>query len=134
MAPIAFVGVDGAVVRYNTIYRPTRWVVRILQETRDADFVPCRNGSFTNNVIAYRSNELRTAANVGSGTSAESFTFAKNHWYCLDNPPRSNRISLPVKEVGGRFGLDPRFANVKEGDLRLKKTSPVRDAGVRPPG
>lgn len=30
MAPVAFVGVDGAVVRFNTIYRPSRWVLRIL--------------------------------------------------------------------------------------------------------
>ena len=29
---MAFVGVDGSVVRYNTIYRPEKWVVRILQE------------------------------------------------------------------------------------------------------
>src|SRR5262249_8299152 len=34
MAPVAFVGVDGAVVRRNTIYRPQRWALRILQETR----------------------------------------------------------------------------------------------------
>ena len=34
MAPIAFVGVDGAIVRHNTIYRPRRWGFRILQETQ----------------------------------------------------------------------------------------------------
>src|SRR5262249_7493119 len=34
MAPVAFVGVDGATVRHNTIYRPGRWAFRILQETR----------------------------------------------------------------------------------------------------
>jgi hypothetical protein len=42
LSPVAFVGVDGAVVRYNTIYQPERWVVRILQETTEADFVPSR--------------------------------------------------------------------------------------------
>jgi hypothetical protein len=31
---IAFVGVDGAIVRFNKIYRPKRWAIRILQETR----------------------------------------------------------------------------------------------------
>ena len=35
-APFAFVGVDGAVVRHNTVYRPGRWVLRILQESRAA--------------------------------------------------------------------------------------------------
>ena len=131
MAPISFVGVDGAVVRFNTIYRPTRWIVRILQENRGSEFVPCRNGFFTNNLIAFRSDELRTAVNVGGGTSAETFKFEKNHWLCIDNLRRSNRLSLPVKEVGGTYGQDPLFVNEREGDFRLKKTSPVRDAGVR---
>ncbi|MFO0893090.1 MAG: right-handed parallel beta-helix repeat-containing protein [Isosphaeraceae bacterium] len=42
MAPIAFVGVDGAVVRHNTLYRPRRWAFRILQETREPGFAPSR--------------------------------------------------------------------------------------------
>ncbi|MGQ9513859.1 MAG: right-handed parallel beta-helix repeat-containing protein [Thermoproteota archaeon] len=37
-APVAFVGVDGAVVRFNTIYRPKRWIMRKLQETLGPDF------------------------------------------------------------------------------------------------
>jgi len=38
---------DGAVVRFNTIYHPQRWALRILQETRAPGFVPSRNGEFT---------------------------------------------------------------------------------------
>ncbi|HEX6971250.1 MAG TPA: right-handed parallel beta-helix repeat-containing protein, partial [Limnochordia bacterium] len=53
-APVAYVGVDGAIVRYNTIYRPERWVLRILQETRLAGFVPSRNGVFAHNVVVFR--------------------------------------------------------------------------------
>ena len=131
MAPITFVGVDGAEVRYNTIYRPTRWVARILQESQGAEFVACRNGQFTNNLIAFRSDELRTVVNVGAGTLPQTFTFANNHWYCIDNPQRSSRLSLPVKEANGRYGKNPLFADEKGKDLRLMKTSPVRDAGVR---
>jgi hypothetical protein len=131
MAPVAFVGVDGATVRFNTIYRPTRWVVRILQETRDADFVPCRNGSFTNNLIAFRADELRTAVNVGPGTEPRTFTFAGNHWYCLNKPQQSGRLSLPVKETDGCYGQNPQFVDEEKRDLRLSETSPVRDAGVR---
>jgi hypothetical protein len=72
-----------------------------------------------------------TAVNVGAGTTPESFTFAKNHWYCIDNPQRSSRLSLPVKEANGRYGQNPQFVNEKQHDLQLKKTSPIRDAGVR---
>jgi hypothetical protein len=131
MAAIAFVGCDGAIVRHNTIYRPTGWIVRILQETTGPDFVPCRNGSFMHNIVVFRSDELRTAVNIGPNTEPKSFTFAENHWYCMDDPPRSNRISLPVTESNGSYGEDPQFKNVRQGDLRLKETSPVKDAGVR---
>jgi hypothetical protein len=132
MAPIAFVGVDGATVRHNTIYRPTRWVIRILQESRGADFVPCRNGTFSNNVVVFRSDEVRTIVNVGEGTAPETFTFSGNHWFCSDNPQRSNRLDLPVEESGGRYGQNPRFVDVAQRDFRFQPSSPVRDAGVRP--
>jgi hypothetical protein len=33
LSPICFVGVDGATVRFNTIYKPGKWAFRILQET-----------------------------------------------------------------------------------------------------
>jgi hypothetical protein len=131
MAPIVFVGVDGAVVRYNTIYRPIRWLMRILQESQDADFAPCRNGVFSNNVIAYRSDELRTVINIGKGTLPQTFKFADNHWFCIDEPQRSSRVTLPVEEVGGMHGQDPKFVNANEDDLRLMETTPVRNAGVR---
>ena len=130
-APICFVGVDGAIVRYNTIYRPTRYVVRILQESQGSQFVPCRNGVFSNNVVAFRSDETRGMTNIGAGTAPESFRFTSNHWYCIDQPDRSNRLSLPVKETGGAYGADPQFVNAAKGDLRFKATSPVREAGVR---
>jgi hypothetical protein len=44
-APVAFVGCDGSTVRFNTIYLPGRWALRILQETREPGFVPAREGS-----------------------------------------------------------------------------------------
>lgn len=130
-APVAFVGVDGAVVRHNTIYRPTRYVLRILQETQAAEFIPCRNGTFSNNLIVFRSGDLRSVVNVGGGTAPETFTFANNHWYCEDAPARSDRLGLPTAETGGRYGVDPRLIDAAQGDLRLQPDSPVRDAGVR---
>ena len=133
MAAIAFVGVDGAIVRYNTIYRPDDWVVRILQESRGSEFTPCRGGVFTNNVIAFRADELRTAVNVGPGTAPTTFTFANNYWYCIDAPKRSARLSLPVKETAGSYGIDPQFKDAQNKDFNLKATSSVSNAGVRQP-
>jgi hypothetical protein len=130
-APICFVGVDGATVRYNTIYRPERYVLRILQESQGRQFVPCRNGVFSNNVIAFRSDETRGTTNIGGRTAPDTFKFAGNHWYCIDRPDRGSRPSLPVKQTGASCGTDPQFVNAESGELRLKETSPVRDAGVR---
>ncbi len=133
MSPITFVGVDGATVRYNTIYRPTRWVIRILQESQGKEFVPCRNGSFTNNIIVFRSNEVRSVVNVGGGTDPQTFDFSGNHWFCIDNPQRSDRLGLPVKESKGSYGINPKFVDAAKGDLRLISPSQVRGAGVRRP-
>jgi hypothetical protein len=105
--------VDGAVVRFNTIYRPQRWIVRILQETTEAGFVPSRNGRFENNLIVYRRSDVREIVNVGPKTAPETFTFAKNHWYCEDRPGAS-RPELPAREEGGVYGVDPKV-EVKEG-------------------
>ena len=116
MAPVSFVGVDGAVVEDCIIYRPTRWVVRILQENRDASLVPSRRGVFRRNVVVFRSDELRTAVNVGDGTSPETFTFEANHWYCLDAPDRS-KPQLPTPEKAGTYGTNPQFKDPERGDF-----------------
>lgn len=116
MAPVSFVGVDGAVVEDCVIYRPKRWVVRILQENRDPSFVPSRGGVFRRNVVAFRSDELRTAVNVGDATSPETFTFEANQWYCLDAPQRS-RPQLPTAEKDGTYGRDPGLKDPEQGDF-----------------
>ena len=104
MAPIAFVGVDGAVVRYNTFVNPGRWVVRILQENQNAAFTPCRNGVFANNRITFKSS-LAMAVNIGGGTEPKTFRFEKNAWLCEDVPAETRaRLQLPVSETIGIYG------------------------------
>ena len=132
MAPIAFVGVDGANVHHNTIYRPTRWVIRILQENQNAKFVPCRNGRFTNNIVVFRSDELAYPVNIGPGTSPKSFKFSENFWYCVDRPDKSQRAAqLPSVEKNGTYGKAPKFQNADKGDFRLASGSPASDFGPR---
>jgi hypothetical protein len=129
-APVAFVGVDGAVVRYNTIYRPARWALRILQETRSEGFVPSRNGVFTDNIVAFRFDEwVEGGVNVGPGTAPATFAFARNFWYCIDDPAASHPV-LPTEERGGVYGTDPLFRNAEAGDLRLHDGSPASRAGA----
>lgn len=130
LTPVAFVGCDGATATHNTIYRPKRWGFCILQENRGSDFVPARRGRFTDNVIAFRSDEMGVPVNVGPGTSPETFTLARNAWYCLDAPRRS-RVRLPVAEEDGVYGVDPQFEDAEAGDLRVNMVSGAVGAGVR---
>jgi hypothetical protein len=105
-AAVAFVGVDGAVVRYNTIFHPGKWVLRILQETREPGFVPCRDGRFERNLVVFRRAAVHVPANVGPNTDAGSFSFRENLWFAEDQPGRS-RPELPTTERGGVYGVDP---------------------------
>ncbi len=128
-AAVAFVGVDGADVRFNTIYRPKRWVLRILQETRDPDFIPSRSGKFTDNLIAFSRDELRQVVNIGPGTAPETFQFARNFWFCIGDAERS-RPRLPAKENDGIYGKDPLFQDPGRGDLLLRPGSSARKMGA----
>lgn len=124
-APVAFVGVDGAVVRYNTIERPGRWAVRILQENTTVGFVPSRRGVFTDNTILFKRGDMAGgAANVGEGTSPESFEFARNWWLCSD-APRDSRPKLPTMEADGVYGRDLADAKGRAGAGAL----PAKAAG-----
>jgi hypothetical protein len=132
-APVAFAGVDGATVRHNTFYRPMRCVLRILQENPDPNLAASRNGKFENNIIAFRSDEVRATVNIGPRTAPESFRFAGNHWYCIDMPERTRRaVQLPTAETEGVYGSDPKFRDPEKADLQLEADSPARNTGPRP--
>jgi hypothetical protein len=105
---IAFVGVEGALVENNTIQRPQRWVLRVLQETTAERFVPCRGGRVLNNDISFRSDEILEIVNIGPKTSPDTFTFSGNAWRCLDRPNDTRRlVRLPVAESNGSYGGGP---------------------------
>jgi hypothetical protein len=129
-APIAFVGVHQAVVRFNTLYRPGRWALRILQENNEPGFVPCRLGQWTDNLVVFHSTEWASGGvNIGGNTAPDTFSFARNAWFSLDDPARS-RPTLPTPETDGTYGQDPRFRNAPAGDLRLLPESPLRHLGA----
>jgi hypothetical protein len=130
--PIAFVGADGAAFRFNTVYVPNRWAMRILQETTAEGFVPCRNGEVTGNVFVFRSDRWSEGGvNAGPGTEPRSFRFEGNVWWCEDAPDRTRSlVRLPAPEKGGTYGRDPRLVDPAHGDLRLAPDSPARQAGA----
>ena len=130
VAPLAFVGVDGAIARFNTIYEPDRWAMRILQETTAPGFVPSRNGVFTDNIVVFRANQwMEGGVNIGPNAQPQSFVFARNFWFNADAPTRS-RPMLPVEEAEGVYGEDPLFENAPAGAMSLKQGSPAAKVGA----
>ncbi len=103
----AFVGVDGAEFTSNTILFPQKWIFRILQETRDAGFAPCRNVLLHDNRIVFRRAQVQSEINMGPDTAPETFRFEKNRWFAEDRPS-SSKPKLPTEEKEGVYGTDPR--------------------------
>jgi hypothetical protein len=135
-AAAAFAGcVDCAFVR-NTVVDPTRWLLRILQETVALDtypVAPTSKGTIADNLFYFRRSDVSAGEdiNVGDNTQSESFTLSGNVWFAHDEPRRSQPI-LPTYK-GPRteqiVGVEPTFVNAAAGDFRV----PEGAAGF-PPG
>lgn len=122
VAPICYVGSIRVDVANNTIIRPEKWVIRILQETVDPNrFVPCSQGLFRNNLI-YQGT-LGTETNVGSNTSPNEFLFSNNFWYNFQNTMWQGP-QIPTPDQNITKNQDPMFEN-STNDFKLKIGSPA---------
>ena len=127
MAPVAWVTADGGHVHHNTIVFPEKWVLRILQETRDPRFKPCHGGVFEHNLIVY-DRRVRVFVNVGPRTAPQTFMFRRNAWYHTAGP---RRPTLPTGESGGIYQIDPRLHPLGQPGMRVRSTDPrLRDVGA----
>jgi hypothetical protein len=130
ISPVNFVGCTRVEVINNTIYKPEKWVLRILQENKDtARFISCGNNSFRNNII-YRGNNVAYDCNIGAGTDARSFQFSHNLWYNDENPHWTGPVNLPVEDPGHIVGLNPLFANIAAYDFSITPNSPAAGKGT----
>ncbi len=118
-APIAFVTTVDSQVLYNTVLRPKKWIMRILQEKPLPRYVSCGECTFAGNLVLWRTDEVRTHVNVGPNTRPKTFRFASNLW-CATDAPGKSRPRLPTSETGGLYGKDPR--------VRLKDINLPRDS------
>jgi len=128
--PFAFVGCVGCLAAHNTVVEPARWLLRILQESTSRDgmtFEPARDGVVRSNLFVFRRERLSTSVNVGPGTAPDTFAFAHNLWFALDDPRRS-APDLPAGETGAVVGRDPGLRP----DRSIGPGSPAAGAGLSP--
>ena len=131
--PAAFVGTVNSLVANNTVIQPTRWLLRILQETVSGGgytFLPCGHNQFINNVVYFDRSQISTHVNIGANTDAASFAFANNLWYAF-NQPNQSQPALPSVETNGIYALNPLFANAAGGDFSVPTNSPAAGKGKK---
>jgi len=127
MAPIAWVTADGGHVHHNTIITPDKWVLRILQETRDQRFRPCHDGVFEQNLVVFDS-RVGVFVNVGPGTSPETFRFTGNIWYDLE---AGRKPELPLAEEKAIYQPELVFgANWRVDGMVEPADEPLRPVGA----
>ena len=128
-APIAYVGCINTDVVNNTVFKPVRWVVRILQETVDTTrFAKCGYNTFRNNVV-YRGT-ISTDCNIGPNTAPQTFTFSNNLWYNYQTPGSSAPRDLPVTDANAVIGQDPAFADTAGRNFAITSASPAAGQGM----
>jgi hypothetical protein len=130
--PLAFVGAVDSLAANNTIISPTRWLVRILQETKSDGahvFRPSGNNAVIGNLFYFDQSTLKKHVDVRSNVDATSFVFANNLWFAYGDVGGSGP-DLPVRETDGIVGRDPLLFAPESGDFRLRSDSPAVGAGL----
>lgn len=131
--PVAFVGAVNSLVANNTIIKPRRWILRILQETVSGGayrFLSCGQNQFINNLVYFDLSQISTYINIGGNTDASSFEFANNLWYAF-NQPNQSQPTLPAPETNGVYAMNPLFNNAATGDYSVATNSAALGKGCK---
>lgn len=124
--PVAFVGCQYGVFAHNVVYRPSRWVARILQETTGDRFVQSGNNLYANNIIMI-DERVSVLVNIGPNTKPETFAFVNNLWYGVGRNLSS--LPLPGLTQNNVVRQDPLLIDPLAGDFHLQPTSPAIGKG-----
>jgi parallel beta helix pectate lyase-like protein len=135
-AAASFAGCVDCQFSHNTVVNPSKWALRILQETLTIGrypFARTGNGVVAGNIFYFRRADLNTGEdiNVGADTDPRSFSLLRNLWYAHDNPAQSSpRLPLlPGIRTGDVVRMDPNFVDARTGDFHLKAGSVANAAG-----
>ena len=134
----AFTGCVDCDFSHNTVVDPSKWTIRILQEsvtTARYAFAPASRGRIADNIFYFRRSDLDAGEdiNVGPATDSHSFALLTNLWYAHDSPRQSQpRLKLfEGQHTGSIVGINPDFANRAAADFHLTRRSIAEGAGDR---
>jgi len=130
MSPIAWVTARGGHVHHNTIIFPEKWILRILQETKDAKFKPCYGGIFENNLIIYDS-KVDVFVNVGPRTAPETFQFRNNAWHQTDGNSRKPALPSPEKNSIYNVKLSMDAQSMEHGLVKINDPAVLDNIGAQ---
>jgi hypothetical protein len=135
-AAASFAGCMDCQFSHNTVINPSKWALRILQETLTIgrySFARTGHGLVAGNIFYFRRADLNAGEdiNVGADADPRSFSLLRNLWYAHDNPAQSSpRLPLlPSARTGDVVTTDPNFVNARAGDFHLKAGSVAAAAG-----
>jgi hypothetical protein len=100
-----WVNIDGGVVHHNIVQQPDTRIFRIQNENQGSEVVDTQNGSLLDNIIIFDNGLSNTYSNSAE-TQPNTFSFARNQWFNVDNPANSTP-NLPAPEIDGVVGVDP---------------------------
>lgn len=123
-APLAFVGTVNSAVINNTIIKPGKWAIRILQENTGKQI--CSGNLFINNIVYLTNASVNPVINTGPNTAPETFIFSNNLWFNSDNPLWAGP-ALPSAESDGIYKTDPQFVDMVA--YRIDNSSPAASKG-----
>jgi len=132
----SFAGCLDCQFSHNTVVNPSKWVLRILQETvtiASYTFARAGHGVIADNIFYFRRSDLNAGEdiNVGDNTDTRSFSLVRNLWYAHDDPAQSSpRLPLFVGiRTGSLVGSSPDFVDARTGDFHLNANSAAKAAG-----
>lgn len=128
-APIAFVGAVSCEVINNTIYLPTKWAIRILQETTLDRFQKCGKNAFINNIVYVGNSSANPTVNIGPNTEPGTFVFSNNLWFNKDNQSWAGP-NLPVSESNGIINANPLLHEDTNIGVAIGESSPAKGNGL----
>jgi hypothetical protein len=132
----SFAGCLDCQFSHNTVVNPSKWVLRILQETvtiASYAFARTGHGVIADNIFYFRRSDLNAGEdiNVGDNTDTRSFSLVRNLWYAHDDPTQSSP-RLPLFggiRTGSLVGSSPDFVDARTGDFHLNANSAAKAAG-----